>query len=208
MNIYKWIEVFQLPLLRSLSFNIIIGIFPRFKLLIFPKTRVYINKTSKIIIYKSLKVGSAWPKTGYKDTTFKIDKDAKLICNDFVFHTGSFVSVNQGAFLQLGSGYANNDVEIVCFNKIIIGENVAISKGVIIRDSDNHIINNQVDDMTKPIEIGDHVWIGLRAIILKGVKIGNGSVIAAGAVVTRDVPPYSLVAGVPARVIKENIYWE
>ena len=62
--------------------------------------------------------------------------------------------------------------------------------------------------MTKPIEIGDHVWIGLRAIILKGVKIGNGSVIAAGAVVTRDVPPYSLVAGVPARVIKENIYWE
>ena len=204
----KLIEIFQLPYLRSLFFNIKIGIFPKFKLFIFPKTRVYISKSSKITINQSLKIGSTWPKTGYKDSTFKIDNEAKLECNSFVFHTGFFVSVNKGACLKLGSGYDNNDVEIVCFSRIIIGEDVAISKGVIIRDSDNHIINNQVDDMTKPIEIGDHVWIGLRAIILKGVKIGNGSVIAAGAVVTRDVPPYSLVAGVPARVIKENIYWE
>ena len=52
------------------------------------------------------------------------------------------------------------------------------------------------------IEIGDDVWIGLRATICAGVKIGQGAVIAAGAVVTKDVPPYAIVGGVPAKVIK------
>lgn len=51
-------------------------------------------------------------------------------------------------------------------------------------------------------EIGNDVWIGERALILNGIKIGNGAVIAAGAVVTKDVPPYAVVAGVPAKIIK------
>lgn len=55
---------------------------------------------------------------------------------------------------------------------------------------------------TRPIVIEDKVWIGARAIIMKGVRIGCGSVIAAGAVVTKDVPPYSIVAGNPATVVK------
>ena len=54
----------------------------------------------------------------------------------------------------------------------------------------------------KPIVIGDDVWIGACAIILKGVTINNGAVIAAGAVVTKDVEPYAIVAGNPARIIK------
>ena len=59
-----------------------------------------------------------------------------------------------------------------------------------------------------PIVIGDHVWIGTNAIVLKGVTIGDGAVIAAGAVVTRDVPAHSLAAGVPARVIRSDVHWE
>jgi len=54
----------------------------------------------------------------------------------------------------------------------------------------------------KPIKIGHDVWIGARVIILDGVNIGNGAVIAAGAVVTKDVPPYAIVAGIPSQVIK------
>lgn len=61
---------------------------------------------------------------------------------------------------------------------------------------------------SKPISIGDHVWIGLNATILKGVTIGEGSVIAAGSVVVKDVPAHTLVGGIPAKVLKENIEWE
>jgi len=57
------------------------------------------------------------------------------------------------------------------------------------------------DNIQKPIEIGDHVWIGTGAIILAGITIGRGSVVAAGAVVTKDVPPMVVVGGVPAKQI-------
>jgi len=62
--------------------------------------------------------------------------------------------------------------------------------------------------MTQPISIGNHVWIGINATILKGVTIGDGAIIAAGAVVTRDIPASCMAAGVPASVIKNNISWE
>jgi acetyltransferase-like isoleucine patch superfamily enzyme len=79
---------------------------------------------------------------------------------------------------------------------------------VTIRDSDNHLITSNPDfQKTMPIKIGNHVWIGLNAVILKGVTVGDGAIIAAGAVVTRDVPERCLVGGVPAKIIKENVKW-
>lgn len=63
-------------------------------------------------------------------------------------------------------------------------------------------------EKTKPITIGNHVWIGMNVTILKGVTIGDGAVIAAGSVVTRDIPANTLGAGVPCKVIKENIEWK
>ena len=62
--------------------------------------------------------------------------------------------------------------------------------------------------MSSPIKIGNHVWIGMDAKILSGVTIGDGAIIAAGAVVTKDVPAYSLAAGCPAKVVRENVVWE
>ena len=59
-----------------------------------------------------------------------------------------------------------------------------------------------------PITIGENVWIGCRALILKGVTIGDGAVVAAGAVVTKDVPANCVVAGNPAKIIKENVVWQ
>ena len=61
--------------------------------------------------------------------------------------------------------------------------------------------------MSAPMIIKDNVWIGMSAIILKGVTIGEGAIVAAGAVVTRDVPAHAIVAGVPAKVIKENAFY-
>lgn len=61
--------------------------------------------------------------------------------------------------------------------------------------------------MTLPISIGDHVWIGARSTILKGVSIGDGAVVAAGSLVTRDVPPGALVGGSPARMVRPKVEW-
>lgn len=133
--------------------------------------------------------------------------NSKLTCSgNFVFSSGCRLGIMKDAKLTIGSGYCNYDTKIYCFNEIKIGNNVAISENVIIRDSDNHTIDDNIN--SKPIVIGDNVWIGMGAMILKGVTIGNGSVIAAGAVVTKDVPPNTVVAGVPARVTKENVSWK
>ncbi|ESU22174.1 hypothetical protein FEDK69T_21520 [Flavobacterium enshiense DK69] len=187
--------------------------------LAYDKVRIYVYKNVSFFISKKakllfeqgafLQVGSAWKNTAFQNTTFKMEENSVLkVEGKFDIHTGAFIVVNKNAELVLGSGYTNNDVEVNCFKSIKIGHQVAISKGVIIRDSDNHVLNGDANKMSAPIVIGNHVWIGLRAIILKGVTIGDGAVIAAGAVVIKDVPANTVVAGVPARVIKENCSWE
>jgi acetyltransferase-like isoleucine patch superfamily enzyme len=123
--------------------------------------------------------------------------------------SGAKIFVNEHAHLIIGSGYINNQFNLHCFGSIHIGEDVAIADNVTIRDSDNHFISSSPGyKMTKPIHIGNHVWIGMNATVLKGVSIGDGAIIAAGAIVTKDVPAGCMVAGVPARIIKENVVWE
>ncbi len=82
-----------------------------------------------------------------------------------------------------------------------------IAENVTIRDGDHHRILDGRQVISKPIVIGDHVWICTNATILKGVTIGDGAIVAAGAVVTKDVPPKALVGGVPARLIRHDVEW-
>jgi acetyltransferase-like isoleucine patch superfamily enzyme len=108
---------------------------------------------------------------------------------------------------------------IVIASRVDIGDDVLIAWGSTIVDHDSHSLrfSDRRGDATdwydgkkdwshveiKPIRIGDKVWIGMNVIILKGVAIGEGSIVAAGSVVTHDVPPFVLVAGNPARVVRE-----
>lgn len=87
---------------------------------------------------------------------------------------------------------------------ITIGSNVSISAEVTILTADHDLNSPQFAGREKPVVIGDRVFIGTRAMVLPGVTIGEGAVVAAGAVVTRDVPPYAIVGGVPARVLGER----
>lgn len=136
-----------------------------------------------------------------------IDDNATLNVDNFTCYTGCRVTVNKNASLTLKSGFLNQDSVIECFDHIFIGENCAISERVMIRDSNNHTLNHPGYQKNAPIHIGNHVWIGMGATILSGVTIGDGAVIAAGAVVTKNVPPNTLVAGVPAKVVRENVEW-
>lgn len=91
---------------------------------------------------------------------------------------------------------------------VTIGSHVNLAQGITITALNHNFEDKsqRIDDQgvsTDPVIVGDDIWIGANAVILPGVNIGHHSVVAAGAVVTKDVPPHSLVAGVPAKIIKE-----
>jgi acetyltransferase-like isoleucine patch superfamily enzyme len=108
---------------------------------------------------------------------------------------------------------------LVCHTGITIGDDVIMSWGITVVDHDSHTIDwqgrqNDVRDWAqdhkdwsriaiRPVTIEDKVWIGFGASILKGVTLGKGCVVAASSVVTRDVPPFTLVAGNPARIVRQ-----
>jgi len=104
---------------------------------------------------------------------------------------GKHTVINHNCFLYTTGG-------------LTIGENVSISSGVWLITGMHDMNHPQFMDSYKPIVIGNYAWIGMRATILGGVTIGEGAVVMSGAVVTRDVPPYAVVGGVPARVIRER----
>jgi len=106
--------------------------------------------------------------------------------------------------LIVGRNSRLNGVHIDARELIEIGDTVQIGPYTIIMDSDFHDLkDHSKDGPSKPIYIEDDVWIATRVTILKGVRIGKGSVIAAGAIVTKDIPAYSVAAGTPARVVKK-----
>lgn len=154
-----------------------------------------------------LLLGCQWEDGLHRASQFVVRKNARVsVSGSFRIFEASMVWVNEGATLDLGSGYVNSGLTMSVFQSVKIGSNVAIAENVTIRDSDNHRICDRTPG-PQPISIGDYVWIGMNAIILKGVTIGDGAVVAAGAVVNRDVPPGMLVAGVPAKLIRP-VRWE
>lgn len=133
--------------------------------------------------------------------------ECKINCNkNGNIRIGNHTSIREGTVLN-------------CDIKIDIGNYCFIGNNVLIQDNDSHPESpavrkkqaaeshqkpvNTYEAASSPVIIGDCVWIGTSAIILKGIKIGDGSVIGAGSLVTHDVPPMSLAVGNPARVIRK-----
>ena len=104
--------------------------------------------------------------------------------------------------LSIGTGtYLNRGTEVIAWREVSIGRDCMIGWDVVIMDTDQHPIPGRGID-NRPVRIGDRVWIGARAIVLKGVTIGDGAVIGAGAIVTHDVPPGAFAAGPAAQLIR------
>ncbi|MDR2866227.1 MAG: acyltransferase [Methanomassiliicoccaceae archaeon] len=109
---------------------------------------------------------------------------------------GNNVFFNRGAFITARE-------EVIIGNDVLIGPNVMINSGNHNYADKNKLIQEQ-GHTSKKIVIGDDVWIGGNAVILPGITIGKGAVIAAGAIVTKDVDEYTVVAGIPAKKMKER----
>lgn len=170
-----------------------------FRLMIFNKNigkNVHIIKKSLIINNK-------------KRRYLKIEKNVRIGKNFEVRFFDKFANVKYNPQLIIEEGcYIGDNFKILCNDKITIRKNALIAGNVFVT-SENHgmDIKSKVpygkQPLTnKPVEIGENTWIGEKVTILPGVKIGDWAVVSAGAVVTKDVPSYSVVGGVPAKVIK------
>lgn len=148
-----------------------------------PKDRVLLNIKGSLVINGDVSIA--------KGCRFDIGEKATCILND-------------GCFLS-------PDTKLIVMKKLVIGKGTAISWNCELLDTDFHTIQyqgkKQKDD---EIIIGDNVWLGSHVRLLKGAKIGHGSVVASGSLVTDDFSAKEkvLLAGSPAKIIKENVSWE
>ena len=120
----------------------------------------------------------------------------------------SFACINNAVGDVIIGNYTRIGLHNTIIGPVTIGHHVNLAQGITVTAL-NHKFENpdiRIDEQgvsTKPVFIGNDIWVGANAVILPGITIGDHSVIAAGAIVTKDVPPHSLVAGVPAKVIKQ-----
>lgn len=197
-------------MLKNFNLKKYIISYKNFKLNFLKNVFYKIDKTSKIVLLGgNFTVGDKDIPNNEKKSYLVMEKNSKIILNgDFKFFAGADILLKKDAVLTLGKGWSNHNCNIRCANKITLGDNVMIGRNVKISDSDFHIIydnKKNIINPSKPVNIGENVWLAEGCTILKGVTIGNNAVVAAGSVVTKDVPPNTIVAGNPAKVIKENI---
>ena len=161
-----------------------------------------VGRRSKVAVYKIRAAG---------DNQLKVGDDCLLSCTISFDRSGATVTIGDRCFI--GKSH------IVSSRDVTFGNDIMVSWGATFVDHNSHSIawQERAQDVvdwaqgkkkwdvvdSAPIRVGDRAWIGFNAIVLKGVTIGEGAIVAAGAVVTKDVPPYTVVAGNPAIVIRE-----
>lgn len=169
---------------------------------------IQIEKGSLVALNASLKTGIRQVRKSKTETRILLENDSQLIVNgNFTIFAGCYIRVVPQGKLILHGGFINENVQITVGDVVEIGSDFTCGRDVVIRSFDGHKIIRDGYKVSEPIKIGNHVWIGQGATILKGVSIGDGAIIASGAIVTRDVPAHCVVAGIPAKVVEENVNW-
>lgn len=183
-----------------------------------PSSTFDIHPSAKIIIKASLLYGKNPVKGMRIPTCLRMEANTTLEIHDgpltrygtmpYNLRYGAYIEIVNGGRLTIGQGAADVGLTIMCAKEVTIGNGVRIGRNVSIRDwNGSHVIINDHYRNHAPVRIEDHVWLCTGCTIMPGVTVGEGSVVAANATVTKDVPPHSLVGGSPAKVIKENIEW-
>lgn len=111
-------------------------------------------------------------------------------------------TLKEGAKIEIGSGCGFSGTAIGCASRIVLGAHVRCGANTLIMDTDWHADDPRVGPDV-PVTIHDNVWLGVNVIVLKGVTIGENTIVGAGSVVTRPLPAGVVAAGVPARIVRE-----
>ena len=135
------------------------------------------------------------------------DESSRIVLHSPV-HLSDQVMLESAGLLEIGPGSSiNSHSRVVAFQRVTLGRNVTLAQHVTVLDHD-HGYRYDDDDLildgydTAPITIGDNVWLGDKCTVLKGVTIGNNVIAGANTLINKDVPPDSLIVGVPFRVIR------
>lgn len=170
-------------------------------------SRVQIDRAAKLRLEGDLSFGFSSLMGG--ESYLLLDPGAELkVLGAFRAYYNCDIAVYKNAALTLGGGYMNAGSQLRCSKSITIGKGATIARDAMVADSDSHQICDGKHVVAQPVVIGDHVWLGIRSLVLKGVAIGEGAIVAAGAVVTKDVAAKTIVAGIPAKCVRENIEWK
>lgn len=183
--------------------------------LIHPNVIVDWDPRSDFIANGYLILGASTPGISHPElnkSKFSVEENATIR----VSCPGRMASIGPGSVIHvegefsIGESSITANARVICEDSITIGNHCAISWDVTILDSDRHTYyrNGEKQAMTAPISIGDDVWIGHNATIGKGVTISDGAIVSSNSVVTRDVPTKTLVAGIPAEPIAQNVEWD
>lgn len=169
------------------------------------------NKKASVSLSESMRLDKDSKVLAYPSTSIIVGSNVYLRSDSNGYHTGmpfptTLIADKEGAFIHIGDNCRLNGVYVHAQGSITIGHNCVIAAGVNIIDANGHqVVSSDRTvgrDDPKPIIIGNNVWIGLNAVILKGANIGNNCVISAGSIVGKGVYPHnSIIQGNPAKIV-------
>jgi acetyltransferase-like isoleucine patch superfamily enzyme len=209
-HLSKWdiVKILFFKLITFLRGLLIRPFLKKSKSYLFMGKRCKIFFKNKISIGRSVTIGDNVEINALSRHGVTIGNDVSILKNTIIECTGVLRNLGEGLEIGNNVGIAQN-----CFiqvrGMVKIGNNVIFGPGVSIF-SENHVFDNPElpvnvqGETRKGVTIEDGVWIGTRSVILDGVTVGKNSIIAAGSIVNKDVPAYSVVGGVPAKVLKER----
>lgn len=200
-------------ILLSRTVDLVRGLFYKMSVkeskgLLFVGSQCRIKHKAKLRLGQTVTLGRNVEINALSEEGVQIGNNVSILSNTIIECTGVIRSIGIGLVIGNNVGIAQN-----CFiqvrGRVTIGNDVIIGPGVSIFSENHNFEDPELPvrlqgEVRKGVTIEDGVWIGTKSIILDGVRVGCNSIVAAGSIVTRDVPRYSVVGGVPARVLKER----